>query len=115
MRYYHNAIYATWPGNAESERIATRWELVKYLLNIKALTEAQSELIGLGAEVGDNPAQQLSLGEYFLKVQDGDHALASFRLCLRANPTTRLRWRARAKRNSIWATSRGRSVIFPRR
>jgi tetratricopeptide (TPR) repeat protein len=86
LRYYHNAIYATWPGDAESERVATRWELIKYLLNIKALTQAQSELIGLGAEVGDDPVQQLSLGQYFLKVQDGEHALASFRLCLRANP-----------------------------
>ncbi len=86
LRYYHNAIYAAWPGNAEAEREATRWELVKYLLNIKALTEAQSELIGLGAEVGDNPAQQLRLGEYLLKVQDGEHALSSFRLSLRANP-----------------------------
>jgi tetratricopeptide (TPR) repeat protein len=86
LRYYHNAIYATWPGDAESQRVATRWELIKYLLNIKALAQAQSELIGLGAEVGDNPMQQLSLGQYFLKVQDGEHALASFRLCLRANP-----------------------------
>ncbi len=86
LRYYHNAIYATWPGNAEREREATRWELVKYLLNIKALAQAQSELIGLAAEVGENPAQQLNLGEYFLKVQDGEHALSSFRLSLGANP-----------------------------
>ena len=86
LRYYHNAIYAIWPGNAESERISTRWELVKYLLDIKAQAQAQSELIGLGAEVGENPGQQLNLGQYFLKVQDGQHALASFRLCLRTNP-----------------------------
>jgi len=86
LRYYHNAIYAIWAGNAEAERIATRWELIKYLLSLKALAQAQSELIGLGAEVGDNPAQQLSLGRYFLKIPDGEHALASFRFCLRENP-----------------------------
>jgi len=86
LRYYHNAIYANWQGKAEDQRVATRWELIKYLLSIKALAQAQSELIGLGAEVGDNPAQQLSLGQYFLKIQDGQHALAAFRLCLRANP-----------------------------
>ncbi|HTX74835.1 MAG TPA: tetratricopeptide repeat protein [Terracidiphilus sp.] len=86
LRYYHNAIYATWGSDAEAERQATRWELIKYLLSIKALAQAQSELISLGAEVGDNPAQQLNLGQYFLKVQDGQHALAAFRIVLRAAP-----------------------------
>lgn len=86
LRYYHNAIYANWHEHAEAERVATRWELIKYLLSIKQPAQAQSELIGLGAEVGDNPEQQLNLGRYFLKVQDGQHALASFRMCLRANP-----------------------------
>lgn len=86
LRYYHNAIYATWPGNAELDRENTRWELIKYLLGIHASAQAQSELILLGAEVGDNPIQQLNLGQYFLKVQDGQHALAAFRLVLHTDP-----------------------------
>lgn len=89
LRFYHNAIYATWPGNAENaeqERRETRWELIKYLLNLDARTQAQSELISLDTEVGSNPAQQLLLGEYFLKVQDDPHALACFRVALAVDP-----------------------------
>jgi predicted Zn-dependent protease len=31
LRYYHNAIYATWPGNQEVERRDTRLELIEFL------------------------------------------------------------------------------------
>ena len=86
LRYYHNAIYAIWPGNAEADRRNTRWELIKYLLSIKALAQAQSELIALSAEIGPDVSQQVSLGEYFLKVQDDLHALAAFRLALNVEP-----------------------------
>lgn len=86
LRYYHNAIYATWPAGAENQRLETRWELIKYLLSLNARAQAQSELIALDAEVGDNPAEQLLLGQYFLKVQDDPHALASFRKTLATDP-----------------------------
>jgi tetratricopeptide (TPR) repeat protein len=86
LRYYHNAIYAIWPGNAEADRRNTRWELIKYLLSIKALAQAQSELIALSAEIGPDVSQQVSLGQYFLKVQDDTHALAAFRLALSVEP-----------------------------
>jgi tetratricopeptide (TPR) repeat protein len=86
LRYYHNAIYAIWPGDAEADRRNTRWELIKYLLSIKALAQAQSELIALSAEIGPDVSQQVNLGQYFLKVQDDTHALAAFRLALNAAP-----------------------------
>jgi tetratricopeptide (TPR) repeat protein len=86
LRYYHNAVYAIWTGDAEQERRETRWELIKYLLSIQASAQAQSELISLAAEVGDDPTQQLNLGRYFLKVQDDQHALGAFRLTLKADP-----------------------------
>lgn len=83
LRYYHNAIYAIWTGNVEQQRRNTRWELIKYLLGIKAFAQAQSELIALAAEVGDDPGQQVNLGQYFLKVQDDHHGLEAFRLALK--------------------------------
>lgn len=86
LRYYHNAIYAIWSGDAERERRNTRWELVKYLLGIQARAQAQSELIALSAEVGEDPGQQIELGNYFLKVQDDQHALAAFRQALHEDP-----------------------------
>lgn len=86
LRYYHNAIYATWPVGAEKQRLETRWELIKYLLTLNARAQAQSELIALDAEVGGDPAEQLLLGQYFLKVGDDPHALISFRKVLAADP-----------------------------
>ena len=86
LRYYHNAIYAIWTNDPEQERRRTRWELIQYLLSIKALTQAQSELIALAAEVGDDPGQHVELGQYFLKTQDEQHALASFRQALKVDP-----------------------------
>jgi tetratricopeptide (TPR) repeat protein len=53
LRFYHNAIYATWPGNQESERRKARLELINYLFQINARTQAESELIALEANVGE--------------------------------------------------------------
>ena len=86
LRSYNNAIYAIWPGNLESNRQNTRWELVDYLLSIHARPQAQSELIALAAELEDDSSQQARLGALFLKVQDYDHALAAFRHALNAAP-----------------------------
>lgn len=86
LRYYHSAIYATWRNNADAERRDTRWELIKYLLSLNARAQAQSELISLAADVGNDPAPQIDLGEYFLRVGDPLHALAAFELRLKANP-----------------------------
>lgn len=86
LRYYHNAVYATWHGDADAERRDTRWELIKYLISLNAKAQAQSELISLAADVGDDLAPQIELGEYFLRVGDPSHALAAFELRLKANP-----------------------------
>jgi tetratricopeptide (TPR) repeat protein len=83
LRFYHNAIYATWPGNQETERRKARLELIDYLLRINARTQAESELIALEANSGDDAAEQTQLGNLFLKVQDNARALADFRESLK--------------------------------
>jgi tetratricopeptide (TPR) repeat protein len=88
LRYYHNAIYAIWVANPEASRRAARWELIKYQMSLNTTANtanAQAELIALSADVGDDPAEQKNIGEYFLKVDDYPHALASYRICLRAD------------------------------
>ncbi len=85
LRYYHNAIYAPWPGDQEKERRNTRLELIGLLLHIGAGTQAQSELIALEANLGDQPSQQAYIGGLFLKVQDYARALAAFRLSLKSD------------------------------
>ena len=85
LRYYHNAIYAAWPGDQEAERRNTRLELIQYLLGINAKTQAQSELIALAANLADDPSQQARAGDLFLQAQDYEHALTEFRLSLKSD------------------------------
>lgn len=84
LRYYHNAIYATWPGDQEVQRRETRVELVEYLLSINAKTQAQSELIALAANLADDPVQEARVGDLFLRAQDYEHALNEYRLSLKS-------------------------------
>jgi len=90
LRYYHNAIYATWSDSDEElERRTTRLELIDYLLGIGARTQAESELIALAANLGDDAAQQLRVADLFARIKDYEHALAEYRLVLasdRNNP-----------------------------
>ncbi len=83
LRYYHNAIYATWPGDQEMERRGTRLELIRFLLRIGDRAEAQSELIALAANLGGDPAEQARVGGLFIEAQDYRQALAEYRLSLR--------------------------------
>ena len=86
LRYYHNAIYATWPGDEQVQRRETRLELIGYLLNINAKAHAQAELIALAANLEDDPSQQARVGDLFVQTQDYEHALAEYRLSLKAQP-----------------------------
>ena len=89
LRFYHNAIYAIWPSGQETERRKTRLELINYLLQINARTQAESELIALETDIGEDPSQQTRLGELFVRVQDYNRALSAFRAALkldRGNP-----------------------------
>ncbi len=85
LRFYHNAIYATWRNNPDEARRQARLELIRYLLRIGANTQAEAELIDLAATVGDHAARQTELGQMFLQVGDDQRALTSFRLSLRLN------------------------------
>ena len=86
IRYYHNAIYAVWPADHERERETARFELIDLLLRNHANAQAESELIALAANLGDDPAERAHAGELFLAVQDNDHAFTEFRMSLSANP-----------------------------
>jgi tetratricopeptide (TPR) repeat protein len=86
LRYYYDAIYATWPGDQQVQRRDTRLELIQYLLNINAKAQAQAELIALAANLEDDPVQQAHLGDLFLQAQDYEHALGEYRLSLKAQP-----------------------------
>lgn len=86
LRYYHNAIYASWPGDQEEvERRNARLELIDYLLKINAKAQAESELIALEANMGDEPAEQARAGDLFLRTQDYERALAAYHVSLKSD------------------------------
>jgi tetratricopeptide (TPR) repeat protein len=85
LRYYHNAIYAVWPSDEEGKRRETRLELIEFLLSIQAKAEAQSELIALEENLGNDASLQERVGDLFVRAQDYEHALDAYRMSLKAN------------------------------
>lgn len=85
LRFYHDAIYAAWPGDQEAETQNCRLELIHFLLSSRALPQAQAELMALAANVPDNSPEQVHLGQLFLQTQGYQQALTAFRLGLRSN------------------------------
>jgi tetratricopeptide (TPR) repeat protein len=83
LRYYHNAIYATWPDDLESERRQTRLELIQFLLKTNARAQAQSELIALEANLGNHPSEQAQVGDLFVQAKDYENALGAFQMALK--------------------------------
>lgn len=83
IRYYHNAIYGNWPDDQEASIRDARFELIAYLLRIKAKPQAQSELVSLAVYLGEDPAHQRQLGDLFVQTGDYEHALSAYRLGLR--------------------------------
>jgi tetratricopeptide (TPR) repeat protein len=104
LRYYHNAIYASWSDNASEtqaggqsgfsgndttsaergERRDARLELIEFLLRTGATMKAQSELLALSENVGDD-AEQARVGDLYVRAQDYEHALAAYRASLKLN------------------------------
>jgi tetratricopeptide (TPR) repeat protein len=89
IRYYHNAIYAAWPSDQEEKRRDARLELIDLLLATGAQALAQPELIALQENLGEDPTQQEHIGDLFLRVQDYEHALAAYRVSLKAEGESR--------------------------
>lgn len=83
LRYYHNAIYAIWPGDQDVESRNARLELIEYLLSINAKTQAQAELIALAENLKEDPAMHARVGDLFMQAQDYEHGLAEYHQSLK--------------------------------
>lgn len=85
IRYYHDAVYATWPTNQESQRREARLELIDLLLRTDADAPAQAELIALSENEAEESALQDRLGNLFMRAGDYERALAAYRLSLKSD------------------------------
>lgn len=87
MRYYQSAVYGVWDADPLEQRWNVRREICEYLLRLGNLNDAQPEIIRLAQEVpaSDLTRQKLT-GEFFLRAQMWDRALAEFNSVLKFNP-----------------------------
>lgn len=86
VRYYHDAVYAVWPRDQETQRREARLELIDLLLRNKEKAQAQAELIALAENENENPVQSQLLGDLFFRADDYPRALAEYRVTLKADP-----------------------------
>jgi len=85
IRYYHGAVNDVWPRDQEFQRRTARVELIELLLRLDQTADAQSELIALEANAGDNPELQKQIGDFFARAGDFDHALVSYNAALKSD------------------------------
>ncbi len=78
LRYYHNAVYGIWTNDPVQNRIAARFEVINFLLQQNAVTQAESELIAM--ESGLPPDSQLhtKVAQFFLSIGDNRSAENEF-------------------------------------
>ena len=86
VRYYHDAVYAIWPGDERSQRRAARLELIELLLRTHSRVDAQAELIALAENASEDSGEQERIGSLFLRAADYEHALAAYRIALKTDP-----------------------------
>jgi len=86
LRYYHNAIYAIWESEPETQRRSARLELTEYLLGRKSQAQAESELIALSGNLPADPALHAKVGDLFMRVPDYDRALKEYQESLQFRP-----------------------------
>jgi tetratricopeptide (TPR) repeat protein len=78
LRYYHNAIYGIWANDPVPNRIATRFELINFLLKQNADTPAESELIAMEAGLPQDAQLHTKVAQLFLSIGDNRSAESEF-------------------------------------
>ncbi len=86
LRYYHNAIYGEWEKDPVEQRHAARLELAQFLLKSGQKAAAQSELIGLAADLPHGSGLQMQVGSLLLESGEYDQALKLYQAALRFDP-----------------------------
>jgi tetratricopeptide (TPR) repeat protein len=86
LRYYHNAIYGSWPDDLETNQRNARLELIHFLIQRKANSFAESELIGLVQTLPPDPTPRLEAASLYVQIQDYDQALTTYQSVLKLDP-----------------------------
>jgi tetratricopeptide (TPR) repeat protein len=86
IRYYHNTLYAPWPIDQAAARRRVRIEMVRFLLTQNQQSRAVSEILALTADLPDDAAAHVEVGQLFVAAYDTGHALDQFQRALRLAP-----------------------------
>lgn len=92
IRFYNNAINGVWDEQPRQQRIAARFELVRYLMQQHDLAKTQAELMALQADGPPDPYDQLLLGQMLLQASDPKRAIDAYDTVLRNDPRNADAW-----------------------
>jgi Flp pilus assembly protein TadD len=87
VRFYHNALYAPWPGERADARRQVRLELIRFLITHDQTGRALAELLALSTDLpNDDIRLRLEAAQLFAQAGDHAHALDQFRRALQLAP-----------------------------
>jgi Tfp pilus assembly protein PilF len=86
VRYYRNAINGAWTDASQQRRIATRFDLIQYLLQRHDTGQASAELLALQADQPPDLSDRLRLAGLLLEVGEAARAFDVYNKVLKDNP-----------------------------
>lgn len=86
VRYYQHALYGSWNAGELEAREQVRMELIAYLLDHDLRDRALAELLIVAADLPNEPARHVRVGELFLASGEAQRALDQFRRALQRSP-----------------------------
>jgi tetratricopeptide (TPR) repeat protein len=86
VRYFHDTLYAPWPGEQAAARRSVRLELIRFLLAGQETAAAVSEIVALGTDLPDEAAWHATLGDLFAQAGDDRRALEAFERAVTLDP-----------------------------
>jgi tetratricopeptide (TPR) repeat protein len=87
LRFYHNTLYAPWPAERAATRRDVRFELIDFLLRHDQNSRARSELLAAAADLPEDVALYVRVGQLFGRAGDARQALEQYQRALRLAPT----------------------------
>ena len=92
VRYYRNAINGVWTSDPRQQRIATRFELLQYLLQQHDTKQAGVELIALQADPPQENALKLELATLLAQSGEFTRAQGVYESVLKTEPDSAPAW-----------------------
>jgi tetratricopeptide (TPR) repeat protein len=92
VRYYGNAINGVWQDEPRRARIAARFELVHYLMQLQKAGQAQAELMALQADGPPDVADQLRLGDLLLHSNEPARAAEVYEIVVAGDHSNARGW-----------------------